>query len=131
MYLQKSANIFLNLLNKHFPRNHRLQKIFNRNSVKISYSCTKNMKTMIKNHNENILGKKPSIHTSTCNYRNKKDWPLNGQCQIGEIVYESTLTSNQQNYKDKNYFGIAEESFKGRLYNHNLSFRNKFYKNNT
>ena len=89
------------------------------------------MKTMIKNHNENILGKKPSIDTSTSNYRNKKDWPLNGQCQIGEIVYESTLTSNQQNYKDKNYFGIAEESFKGRLYNRNLSFRNKFYKNNT
>ena len=130
MYLQKS-NIFLNLLNKHFPRNHRLKKILNRNSVKISYSCTKTMKTIIKNHNKNILGKKPSMDTSTCNYRNKKDFLLNGQCQIGEIVYESTLTSNQQNYKDKNYFGIEEESFKGRLYNHNLSFRNKFYKNNT
>ena len=89
------------------------------------------MKTIIKNHNKNILGKKPSMDTSTCNYRNKKDFLLNGQCQIGEIVYESTLTSNQQNYKDKNYFGIEEESFKGRLYNHNLSFRNKFYKNNT
>ena len=31
----------------------------------------------------------------------------------------------------KKYFGVAEESFKGRLYNHNLSFRKKFYKNNT
>ena len=89
------------------------------------------MKTMIKNHNKNIFGKKLSIDASTSNYRNKKDCPLNGQCQIGEIVYESTLTSNQQNYKDKNYFGVAEESFKGRLYNHNFFFRNKFYKNNT
>ena len=44
---------------------------------------------------------------------------------------DSILTSNQQNYKDKKYFGIAEESFKGRLYNHNLSFRNEFYKNDT
>ena len=26
---------------------------------------------------------------------------------------------------------IAEESFKGRLYNHNLSFRDEFYKNHT
>ena len=43
--------------------------------------------------------------------------------------YESTLASNQQNYKDKKYFGIAEKCFKGRLYNHNLSFRNEFYKN--
>ena len=61
----------------------------------------------------------------------KEDCSLNGQCQIGEVVYKSTLTSNQQNYKDKRYFGIAEESFKGRLYNHNLSFRNEFYKNDT
>ena len=125
----KIGKYFLNLLDNHFPRNHHLQKIFNRNSVKVSYSCTKNMKTIINNHNKNILGKKPSIDTSTCNCRNKEDYPLNGQCQIGEVVYESTLTSNQQNYKDKKYFEIAEESFKGRLYNHNLSFRNEFYKN--
>ena len=50
------------------------------------------------------------------------------QYQIGEVVYENTLTSNQQIYRDKKYFGSAEESFKGRLYNHNLSFRNEFYK---
>ena len=89
------------------------------------------MKTITNNHNKNILGKKPSIDTSTCNCRKKDDCLLNGQCQIGEVVYKSTLTSNQQNYKDKKYFGIAEESFKGRLYNHNLSFRNEFYKNDT
>ena len=41
------------------------------------------------------------------------------------------LKSKQQNYKDKKYFGIAEESLKGCLYNYNLSFRNEFYKNNT
>ena len=86
------------------------------------------MKTIINNHNKNILEKKPLIDTLFCNCRNKKDCLLNGQYQIGEVVYESTLTSNQQIYRDKKYFGIAEESFKGRLYNHNLSFRNKFYK---
>ena len=89
------------------------------------------MKTIINNHNKNILRKKPLIDTSACNCQNKKICLLNGQCQIGEVVYESTLTSNQQNYKDKKYFGIAEESFKGCLYNYNLSFRNEFYKNDT
>ena len=89
------------------------------------------MKTIINNHNKNIIVKKPSIDTSNYNCRNKEDCLLNGQCKIGEVVYESTLTCNQKNYKDKKYFGIAEESFKGRLYNHNLSFRNEFYKNNT
>ena len=89
------------------------------------------MKTIINTHNKNILEKKPSIDTSTCNCRNKEYIPLNGQCKIGEVAYESTLTCNQQIYKDKKYFEIAEESFKGRLYNHNLSFRNEFYKNDT
>ena len=89
------------------------------------------MKTIINNHNQNVLGKKPSINTSTSNCRNKKACPLNGQCQIGEEVYVGTLSSYQPNYKGKKYFGIAEESLKGRLYNHNLSFRNEFYKNDT
>ena len=48
-----------------------------------------------------------------------------------EVVYKSTLSSNQPNYKEKKYFGIVEESFKGRLYKHNLCFRNEFYKNDT
>ena len=89
------------------------------------------MKTIITNHNKNILGKKPSINKSNCNCRNKEACPLNGQCQIGEVVYESTLSSNQPSYKEKKYFRIAEESFKGCLYNHNLSFRNELYKNDT
>ena len=38
---------FLNLLDKYFPQNPRLHKIFNRNSGKVSYSCTKSMKTII------------------------------------------------------------------------------------
>ena len=84
----------------------------------------------INNLNKNILGKRPSINTWTCNCRNKEACPLNGQCQIGEVVYEGTLSGNQPDYKEKNYFGITEETFKGRLYNHNLSFRNEFHKNN-
>ena len=75
---RKIEKYFLNLLEKNFSRNHRLHKIFNRNRVKVSYSCTKNMKTKINNHNKNILGKKPSIDTSTCNCRKKEDCPLNG-----------------------------------------------------
>ena len=47
----KIGKHFLNLLDKYLPQNHRLHKIFNRNSVKVSCSCTKNMKTIINNHN--------------------------------------------------------------------------------
>ena len=45
--------------------------------------------------------------------------------------FEGTISRNQPNYKEKKYFGIAEESFKGRLYNRNSSFRNGFCKNDT
>ena len=82
----KIGKYFSNLFDKRFPQNHRLHKIFNRNSVKVSYSCTKSMKTIITNHNKSILGKKSSINKSNCNCRNKEVCPLNGQCQIGEVV---------------------------------------------
>ena len=59
------------------------------------------MMTIIKNHNKNTLGTKPSISTPACNCRNKKAYPLIWQCQIGEVVYDSTLSSNQSNYPKK------------------------------
>ena len=53
-----STNIghkFLALVDKHFPKNHKLRKIFNRNTIKISYSCMNNTKQIIDNHNKRIL----------------------------------------------------------------------------
>ena len=42
---------FFKLLNKHFPLNNELNKLFNKNTVKLSYSCTKNMDAIITAHN--------------------------------------------------------------------------------
>ncbi len=41
------ARNFLCLIDKHFPPNHKLHKIFNRNTVKVSYSCMNNVKSII------------------------------------------------------------------------------------
>ena len=46
---------FLNLINRHFPPNHRLRAILNRNTVKVSYSCMSNVDTVISSHNREIL----------------------------------------------------------------------------
>ena len=51
---------FLSLLQKHFPRFHKFYKLFKKNNVKISYSCMPNMKSVIQNHNANLL----SNHTT-------------------------------------------------------------------
>ena len=45
------AKQFLHLLDKHFGRNHKYHKIFNRNNVKISVSCMDNVKNIISSHN--------------------------------------------------------------------------------
>ena len=49
------ASSFLRLIDKHFPKSHVLHKIFNRRNVKVSYSCTGNMSSIIKSHNTKIL----------------------------------------------------------------------------
>ena len=52
--LTKVGNQFLKLINKHFPRHHKLYKLFNKNNVKVSYSCMPNMKNIINTHKDNI-----------------------------------------------------------------------------
>ena len=46
---------FLNLIDKHFPTTNKFHKIFNRNNVKVSYSCLPNFANMIKSHNNRVL----------------------------------------------------------------------------
>ena len=49
------GNKFLALVDEHFPKDHKLRKIFNRNTIKISYSCMNDTKQIIDNHNKRIL----------------------------------------------------------------------------
>ena len=39
---------FLKLIDKHFPKTNKFHKIFNKNNVKVSYSCLPNIAEMIK-----------------------------------------------------------------------------------
>ena len=42
---------FRTLIRKHFPRSSQLHKIFNANTLKLSYSCLPNMAAVIRQHN--------------------------------------------------------------------------------
>ena len=46
---------FLGLVSKHFPPCSNLHKIFNRHTVKVSYSCTQNVAQIVKSHNHCVL----------------------------------------------------------------------------
>ena len=42
------------LMGKHLPKNKRLSKIFNRNTIKVSYSCLPNVKQTMFNNNQSV-----------------------------------------------------------------------------
>ena len=46
-----------------FTKNHKFNKIFNTNTIKISYCCTANMKNIIKQHNSKIQDKQEPDQT--------------------------------------------------------------------
>ena len=45
------AEPFLNLIDEHIPKSNKVHVISNRKTAKVSYSCTQNMSSMIKSHN--------------------------------------------------------------------------------
>ena len=117
---------FLQLLSKHFPPNNKMHKIFNENTVKISYSCMRNISSIISSHNRNILYPKPK--TFGCNCRNKNDCPLNGECLTPKVIYRADIISNNES---KFYIGLSETTFKEHFRNHNKDFKYAKYENST
>ena len=79
---------FLHLLVKHFPANNKMHEIFNK-TVKISYSCIKNMDSIISGHNHNILH--PKGKSCGCNYRKKYSCPLNGECLTSKVTHHADV----------------------------------------
>ena len=54
------GKIFLKLVKRHFPKENSLHKIFNKNTLKVSYSCMGNIASVLSTHNKNILYPKKS-----------------------------------------------------------------------
>ena len=107
---------FLNLINKYFPLHHKFSKIFNRNNLKISYSCMPNMKSRINMLNKKVTKAKPSAQPRTCNCISKSKCPLNNKCLRN---------------RNKIYCGISEIKFNSRYANLRKSFKNRNYKTGT
>ena len=121
---------FFKLLQLHFPKQHPLHSIFNKNTVKLSYSCTTNMYNILKAHNAKILLKdiKKDEEEKGCNCRNKAACPVANKCLKTNVVYKATV-----NYEDKtqHYIGMTENSFKTRYTLHKSSFKHSKNRNQT
>ena len=82
----------MNIIDDEFPAGHPLHKIFNRNTVKISYSCMPNIKQTIDGHSKTKLSQTATTsEESTCNCRNKEECPMSKKCLVESIVYQATI----------------------------------------
>ena len=123
---------FLRLVDKHFPRTHRYHKIFNRNTIKVSYSCMDNMENIIKQHNSKIL-RGPNEEGRGCNCQNPDECPLNGECLSTNVAYSAVVTHQESNEEiiNKTYLGVTEPEFKKRHNVHQHTFRYRDTPNDT
>ena len=82
------GRIFIKLISKHFPPNHKFVKIFNKNTLKLSYSCMPNIRSKTNGHNKKrILQPKPTEPQKLCNCLLKEDFPMNELCLTKSILY--------------------------------------------
>ena len=128
----KVGKCFLSLVDQHFPHSNPLHKIFNRNTLKLSYSCMSNVKTVISNHNKaelnNEIKSSDDKIQKLCNCRNKNSCPLDRNCNVTNIIYQAEVITPESK---ETYIGLCDTTFKQRYRNHTCSFRNERYRNVT
>ena len=87
---------FPSLIDMHFPKSNPLHKIFNRNTLKLSYSCMGNIKTIISNHNKAVISKSTRTYNQTkksYNSRKPNKCPMDGNCNVESIIYQAEVTT--------------------------------------
>ena len=104
------------------------RSLFNKNNVKVSYSCVESMGSVIQSHNRKILNQQKPKEEKPCNCRIKGSCPLDGSCRKTCIVYKAAVTSEAST---KFYYGASEGEFKQRYYNHTKSFLHSEYRTET
>ena len=95
------------MLDKHFSPN-SLHKIFNQNTIKESYCCTRNLGNIIKSHNKNLISSNKQI-ILPCNCRKRKECPLEGKYRANQIVYKCIASAT--GFPNKVYLETAKGEY--------------------
>ena len=82
-----NGRLFINLISKRFPPNHKYVKVFNKNPMKLSYCCMPNIRSIVNGHNKKVLQPKPIEPQMLCNYLVKEDCLMNGLCLTSTSSY--------------------------------------------
>ena len=106
---------FFKLLKRNFPSGNPLYKIFNKNCVKLSYSCMPNFNGIIDKSNIAKPSKEKNKVIAKCNCRDKVRCPLEGKCKQECVEYKVEVYSDLGNDRNKKvYFGSTQGEFKAR-----------------
>ena len=105
----KIGKFIFQLIRKHFPKEHKFRKIFNRNTLKLSYSCMPNIKTKINAHNREILRSIQSKNAKNGNCQQNENCPMNGACLQEILVYYPTISPDDKNYKPNYTKEVAKQ----------------------
>ena len=126
----KVGTKILNLVKESFSTSNPLHKIFNKNTIKVSYRTTPNIGQIISSHNRKLLQKLCPKVEEPCTCR-AQSCPVEGKCKQEETIYQATVThtnpstGNQETHK---YVGLAATSFYKRHQNHKTSFKDKSHR---
>ena len=107
------AKMFFQLIDTRFPRAIKLHKIFNCNTVKVSYSCIQNKSQIIDGNNKKVTQIKQH-HQLECNCRVNTECPLNGDCRKEDVIHKCATLSTFQPQKSVSW--PSRGAFKKRRY---------------
>ena len=128
----KVGRKFRDLIEKHFSKGNLIGKLFNKNKLKISYSCVGNLKSKFSAHYRKVLNSEGAQKSGGCNCQDKNNCPMGGQCIQKDIVYRAEVCKfGEPRGQGKLYVGLASGLWKLRFATHKGSFNNEARKKDT
>ena len=114
---------FLDLLDRAFPPENSLHKLFSRQTVKISYKCMPNMGTLVARHNSKVLREdQPAAQPPRCKCTGGVvNCPVQGACSQTGVVYQASVEEKPSG-KIETYTGLTGRPFKKRWQEHKRDF---------
>ena len=114
---------FIKIVRQCFPTSHPLSKIFNTNTLKLSYNCLPNVGNIIDGHKRKKKNRKKKRESNskkemqehqlkTCNCRKANQCPLNGKCITKSVIYKAYVTTSDGNEEARTYIRLTKNEFK-------------------
>ena len=119
---------FMKIVDRHFHKDSYFKKIFNRSTIKLSYSCMPNLKSIISTHNRKVLNRGQAPNTNdgavgqNCNCADKTTCPLNNNCKVDKVIYRAKVESEGVAMF---YIGSTIRTFKKRYGEHKHAINNE------